>query len=231
MAMNFEDYHILVVDDDQRLRDLLARYLSENGYLVTAVASAEEADEHLSMVSFDLMILDVMMPGESGLEYAKRLIQSGSTLPILFLTAMSDTEDRIRGLEIGVDEYLPKPFEPKELLLRMRAILRRQKTIPVDKKNQNFYIGKWLFNIQKNTLKDNEKTVSLTSSEADILKFFLGRTGDVVSRDQILKHVGGASSARAIDIQITRLRQKLEDDARQPKHIQTIRNQGYILWV
>lgn len=229
--MSFEEYHILVVDDDQRLRDLLARYLSENGFLVTAVASAAEADEHLKLVAYDLMILDVMMPEESGLDYARRLIKAGSTLPILFLTAMSDTEDRIRGLEIGVDEYLPKPFEPKELLLRMRAILRRQKMIPTHKSDQTFYIGKWVFSPQKQTLKDTEKTVSLTASETEILRFLLAKAGEVVNRDQVLERVGGASSARAIDIQITRLRQKMEDDARQPKHIQTIRNQGYILWV
>ncbi len=229
--MTLEHAHILVVDDDQRLRALLARYLGESGYRVTAVASAAEAEEHMDVIHFDLMILDVMMPEESGLEFAQRLLEKGCTLPILFLTAMGDTEDRIKGLELGVDEYLPKPFEPKELLLRMRAILRRTQAMPPVAKSPRYYIGKWQFDARQGCLeKENEKS-QLTTTESALLKILLENAGQVVSRETLVEKLEGATSVRAIDVQITRIRRKLEEDMSHPKHIQTIRNQGYILWV
>ena len=226
-----EKTHILVVDDDQRLRDLLARYLTENDYRVTAVASAKEAEEHLGLIQFDLMILDVMMPEESGLDFAQRLLEAGSQLPILLLTAMGDTDARIKGFEIGVDEYLPKPFDPKELLLRMRALLRRTRAMPVVEKAPRYYIGQWAFDGRKGLLEKDGMSVSLTATEVAILKKMLLKAGQVVTREELMDISEEGASARAIDVQITRIRRKLEEDSRQPSHIQTIRNQGYILWV
>lgn len=229
--MSLEQAHILVVDDDERLRALLARYLGENDYRVTVAASSAEAEEQMGFIHFDLMILDVMMPEETGLEFAKRLIEAGCTLPILFLTAMGDTEDRIKGLELGVDEYLPKPFEPKELLLRIRAILRRSQSMPPVEKNTRYYIGSWQFDPRQGRLEKEGQTTPLTSTESALLKILLENTGHVVTREDLLEKLDGDMSLRAIDVQITRIRRKLEEDVKNPSHIQTIRNQGYILWV
>jgi two-component system phosphate regulon response regulator OmpR len=229
--MTLEQVHLLVVDDDERLRKLLARYLGENDFHVTTAASAAAAEEQMAFIQFDLIILDVMMPGESGLDFAKRLLERGCKIPILFLTAMGDTEDRIKGLELGVDEYMPKPFEPKELLLRIRAILRRAQAMPPVEKNIRYYIGSWQFDVRQGRLEKEDQSVQLTSTESMLLKILLEQAGQVVTREELLTKLEGASSLRAIDVQITRIRRKLGEDVKTPSHIQTIRNQGYILWV
>lgn len=220
--------HILIVDDDSRLRDLLRRYLSANGYRVSEASDTTEAEERLRGIIFDLLILDVMLPGEDGRSFAARLRQGGRDIPILMLTALGEAQDRISGLEAGVDDYMPKPFEPKELLLRVQAILRREGRLRAER---SIRFGPFLFDRGSKRLSREGDPVRLTSGEAALLFLLSARPGETLSREALAGNIGndGDTSGRAIDVQITRLRRKLETDPRNPVHLQTVRGEGYVL--
>ena len=230
--MTNQNAHILVVDDDQRLRQLLEQYLTGHGFSVQTAADAHQAQQLLNTQEFDAMILDVMMPGESGLDFTKRLKQNSSKptgdTPILLLTAMGDADDRIAGLEHGADDYLCKPFEPKELLLRLQTILRRHHT--TDKTPKRLKLGKLSFDPERSTLYEDDRPVNLTFAEAQLLTLLARNQGLPVSRDDLAKHGGVNLSPRTIDVQVTRLRKKIETNPRQPNYLKTVRHKGYILW-
>ena len=217
--------HILVVDDDQRIRDLLARFLQENGFRVTTAENAAVARANMRGLAFDVLVLDVMMPGETGMQLAESL-RKDQDIPILMLTARAEPEHRIRGLEIGVDDYLAKPFEPRELLLRLQNILSRHKRnlSPQDVVR----IGDFTFHIGRGELKQNGETVRLTERERDLLRQFAERPGTPISRLELAKQ-GTDGSERAVDVQINRLRRKIEVDPGNPVYLQTVRGKGYIL--
>jgi two-component system phosphate regulon response regulator OmpR len=218
--------HLLVVDDDERLRALLQRYLSGNGYRVSAAAGAAEARHLMGGMAFDLVILDVMMPGESGLDFAAGLRKT-STVPILMLTARGDPADRIRGLELGADDYLPKPFEPRELLLRVGSLLRRATPPPAPQAGP-VRMGEALFDPATQRLTRSGRPVKLTGAEATLLQLFAANAGRPFSRTDLCKRLGVALE-RSIDVQVTRLRRKIEDDPKLPLYIQTVRGIGYML--
>jgi two-component system phosphate regulon response regulator OmpR len=224
--------HLLVVDDDKRLRELLSKYLQEAHFLVTTAENSNQALHKLEQEPIDLMVLDIMMPGESGLEFTKSLRKNLNhtkhNVPILMLTALGETEHRITGLETGVDDYLGKPFEPKELLLRIERILARNgHTI---KKDAELRFGNKSFDPKSNTLKDNEEVIHLTSAELDLLHIFATNAGMTLSRDELAERCGVSLSPRTIDVQITRLRKKLELDPKKPHYLRTVRHKGYALW-
>ena len=221
-----EDPHLLVVDDDERLRELLQRYLSSNGFRVSAASDAESARALMKSMAFDLLILDVMMPGESGLDLA-RAIRASSQVPVMMLTARGDTEDRIAGLEHGADDYLPKPFEPRELLLRVSALLRRAAP-PARSAHAEVRLGECVFDPQRAQLRRKGKPVKLTSSEASLLQLFAANAGRAFSRADLCSRLGVALE-RSIDVQVTRLRRKIEDDPKLPLYLQTVRGVGYML--
>jgi two-component system phosphate regulon response regulator OmpR len=222
--------HILVVDDDTRLRELLKSFLSRSGFRVTAADSAKEARERLQSVDFDLIVLDVMMPGETGLDFAGALRKTAD-VPILMLTAMGDPKDRIAGLERGVDDYLGKPFEPRELLLRIQSVLRRGRPVAIppmpDQRLVTF--GPMEFDLQIGELKHKGKRVALTDTEIALLRALATRLGDVLSREQLARSVDGSINERAVDVQVTRLRRKIEPDPSFPRYLRTVRGQGYRL--
>ena len=218
--------HILVVDDDNRLRALLQRYLADNGFRVTVASGAAEARNQLSSFVFDLIVMDVMMPGESGLALTNSL-RKRSTVPILMLTAMGDTEHRINGLEIGADDYLPKPFEPRELVLRIRIILRR--TAVADAIPSALKIGSCRYDLLRETLFWGEDIVRLTTTEANLLKTLALNVTHVCNRIELAQACGLSGSDRSIDVQMTRLRKKLEPDPKNPRYLQTVRGHGYVL--
>jgi len=217
--------HILVVDDDSRIRDLLARYLREHGFHVTTAIDAASARSTMAGLSFDLLILDVMMPKESGLEFA-RSIRQDSQVPILMLTARAEPEQRIEGLETGVDDYLGKPFEPRELLLRVSNVLRRGANAP---SSGEVRMGEFVFHIARGELRREGDTIRLTERERDLLRYFAQRPGTPVSRHELAKD-GDAGGDRAVDVQINRLRRKIENDPANPVYLQTVRGKGYILY-
>jgi two-component system phosphate regulon response regulator OmpR len=217
--------HILVVDDDRRLRTLLSRYLAENGYRVSTAEHAAEARARLQGLDFDLLIVDVMMPGESGLELTQSL-RERSKVPILMLTAMGEAENRIEGLERGADDYLAKPFEPRELVLRIRSILARTRAASESAGTVAF--GDCTFDPARVELKRGGQIVRLTTTEANLLKTLARHAGQVLSREDLGRISGEAGSDRAIDVQVTRLRRKIEDDPRLPRYICTVRGQGYV---
>ncbi|MBR9973002.1 response regulator [Magnetospirillum sulfuroxidans] len=219
--------HILVVDDDDRLRQLLRKYLSDNGYLVSTAADAAEARAKLAMVEADLIVLDVMMPGEDGLSLTRHLRQSGA-IPILLLTAMGEIEDRIGGLESGADDYLTKPFEPRELLLRIASILRRSPKIDLGGAKL-LGLGACVWDMARAELRQGDEVVHLTTAERELLGILAEAAGQAVSRDDLANRTGNGANPRAIDVQVTRLRKKLEDDSRLPRYLQTVRGQGYML--
>ncbi|MDD3289132.1 MAG: response regulator transcription factor [Alphaproteobacteria bacterium] len=223
--------HLLVVDDDDRLRTLLRRYLTEQGMIVSTASSAVEARAMLQSLSYDLMVLDVMMPGESGLELTKSLRQavrpSGRNLPILLLTARGESEDRIAGFEVGADDYLGKPFEPRELLLRINAVLRRsQKAVATETRLK---LGKWIYDAQRDELCCGEEKVRLTDMEAGLMRILAADPGSVVSREVLAESGKGMINDRTIDVQVTRLRRKIEDDPKNPRYLITVRGEGYML--
>ena len=227
-----EAAHLLVVDDDARLRDLLQRFLAEQGFRVTAVADAAAARRALGAMMFDLVVLDVMMPGESGLSFADSLRREGNEVPILMLTARGAPEDRIAGLEHGVDDYLAKPFDPRELALRIRTILRRAappaptQALPA----APVQLGSRWFDVERAELRGPEGVVRLTGGEAALLQALARRAGEVLSREEIGAALGTPEAGeRAIDVQVTRLRRKVEADPREPRFIQTVRHRGYVL--
>jgi two-component system phosphate regulon response regulator OmpR len=219
------DAHILVVDDDERLRALLQRYLSQNGFRVSAAAGAEDARALMKSMAFDLLIVDVMMPGESGLELTRR-VRAASQIPILVLTARGEAEHRIEGLETGADDYLPKPFEPRELVLRCAALLRR--AAPPAQAHREIKMGQALFDPDRGELRRKGKPVRLTSSEAALMKLFAANAGRPFSRMDLCSRLG-VTLERSIDVQVTRLRRKIEEDPKLPLYIQTVRGVGYML--
>ena len=224
--MNKDLFHLLVVDDDDRIRDLVKQYLEENNFLVTTASNAEEAKKKLEIIKFDLLILDIMMPGESGLSLTKNVKKNNNT-PIILLTAKGETKDRIEGLELGADDYLGKPFEPKELLLRIKNILDKTKQLVIP---DEIYIGKTLINLKKLNIKINNQVKKINPQEKKVLEKMLGSPGKIFSRNDIGKIIN-ISKERTIDVMITRLRQKIESNPKQPKYLQTIRGSGYVLWI
>jgi two-component system phosphate regulon response regulator OmpR len=217
--------HILIVDDDQRIRDLLARYLFERGYRVSTATDVASARAAMRGLTFDLVILDVMMPGESGLALAREL-KAFSNIPICMLTAKAETEERIEGLEAGVDDYVAKPFEPRELLLRLQNILRRGQGASGPR--DEVKMGDFIFQVARGELKRNEETIKLTERERDLLRMFAQRPGMPIARHELAGD-DSTGSERAIDVQINRLRRKIESDPANPVYLQTVRGKGYIL--
>ncbi|WNK00729.1 response regulator [Thalassospiraceae bacterium LMO-JJ14] len=222
-----EKPHVLVVDDDDRLRSLLAKYLSDNGFMVTAAADAEEARRRMTSLAFDLIVLDLMMPGESGLEFAEKL-RVIDDIPILMLTAMSESEDRIRGLEKGGDDYLTKPFEPRELVLRIHSILKRAR--PEPDMPQELLFGDAVFSLDRGEMRRRGRRIHLTDVEVALLRALGATSGQVMSRDTLIAATDAGGEGRAIDVQVTRLRRKIERDPRAPRYLKTVRGKGYVLW-
>lgn len=218
--------HLLVIDDDVRLRDLLQRFLASNGYRVSAAQDAADARALMKSMAFDLFIVDVMMPGESGLDLT-RSIRAQTQTPILMLTARNETEDRIAGLEQGADDYLSKPFEPRELVLRVGALLRRAAP-PKQTAHGEVKMGDAVFDPQRAQLRRKGKPVKLTSSEAALLQLFAANAGRAFSRSDLCARLGVALE-RSIDVQVTRLRRKIEEDPKLPLYLQTVRGVGYVL--
>ena len=225
-----EAEHILVVDDDDRLRTLLGRYLRDNGYLVSTASTAAEARVKLDGMTFDLIVLDVMMPGESGVEFTRGLRRS-DTVPVLLLTAMTEPEDRIAGLESGADDYLTKPFEPRELLLRVATILRRTAATPPATPETYIVMGEIRYYPARDQLLWGDEPVRLTTAEADLLRVFAANPGEMMSRHTLSERLGGGASRRAIDVQIARLRRKIEPEPQNPRYLQTVWGRGYVLHV
>jgi two-component system phosphate regulon response regulator OmpR len=217
--------HILVVDDDARLRQLLHRYLVQNSYYVTTAAEAGEAKAKLKNLAFDLVVLDIMMPGQDGLSLTEEL-RRDSEVPILLLTARGAPEDRIAGLEAGADDYLPKPFEPRELLLRIATILRRVQAVRTD---DVLRFGPFTFNRRTGELRRDDEVVHLTTGEIALLQALAAKPGRALSRAELGDQGVVAGSDRAVDVQMARLRRKIEDDPRQPRYILTMRGSGYVL--
>jgi len=224
--MNKNIFHILVVDDDDRIRELVKQYLEENNFLVTTAIDAFDAKKKLNIIKFDILILDIMMPGKSGLSLTKEIRQN-NPIPIILLTAKGESSDRIKGLELGADDYLPKPFQAKELLLRIKNILSKiQSPFLADE----IYIGNALINLKKLNIKINNKTLKINPQEKIVLEKMLELPGKIFSRSDIGKIIN-ISKERTIDVMITRLRQKIEINPKNPKYLQTIRGSGYVLWI
>jgi len=224
--MNKNIFHILVVDDDDRIRELVKQYLEENNFLVTTATNAFDAKNKLDIIKFDILILDIMMPGKSGLSLTNEIKKVNPT-PIILLTAKGETADRIQGLELGADDYLGKPFEPKELLLRIKNILNKIQKPPTP---NEIYIGSALINLKKFNININNKMIKINPQEKKILGKMLEEPGKIFSRDDIGKIIN-ISKERTIDVMITRLRQKIESNPKNPKYLQTIRGSGYALWI
>ncbi|NJO33246.1 MAG: response regulator transcription factor [Rhodospirillales bacterium] len=219
--------HVLVVDDDQRIRDLLGRYLFENGFRVTTASDSVTARASMRGLSFDLVILDRMMPGEGGLELA-RALKTISPVPICMLTAKAEPEDRVEGLEAGVDDYVTKPFEPRELVLRLQNIMRRGQITAGPR--EEIRMGDFTFHIARGELKNGDENVKLTERERDLLRLFASRPGTPIARHELASD-DATGSERAIDVQINRLRRKIETDPGNPVYLQTVRGKGYILYI
>ena len=224
--MNKFNGHILVVDDDDGIRDLVKQYLSENNFLITTAKNAEEAKEKISIIKFDLIVLDIMMPGKTGLEFTLENKDKINT-PIILLTAKGEATERIKGLEVGADDYLPKPFEPKELILRIKNILNKTKS-----KNQKKIIefDNVKINLSKLLIIQNKKEFKINNTEKIILEKMINAPGQTFSRESIGKLID-LDKERSIDVIITRLRKKIEIDPKNPKYLQTIRGTGYVLWI
>ncbi len=229
--------HLLIVDDDTRIRALLQKYLLRNNYLATGARDAAHARRLLAGLSFDLIVLDVMMPGEDGISLTRH-IRAHAKTPVLLLTAKGEAADRIAGLEAGADDYLPKPFEPRELLLRINAILRRTpQAAPEATLPQVLILGPLRYDLERGELRRGDQPVRLTQTEATIMRFFCQNPGEVITREALVEHLGRDRAAhggmvgqeRAVDVQITRLRRKIEHDPKAPRHLQTVRGAGYIL--
>ena len=218
--------HILVVDDDDRIRSLVSKYLNEHGFLSFTAANAQEAKEILELGVFDALVVDVMMPGQDGREFTRALRAKNDT-PVLLLTAMGEVEDRVGGLESGADDYLTKPFDPRELVLRLQAILRRR---PQDKGAAKKYrIGRWLYDPQVPEIVDGNETLRLTDVEVNLLNALSRNPDAVLSREELAELCGVDAGERTIDVQVTRLRRKLEEDTKAPRYLQTVRGKGYLL--
>jgi len=220
--------HILVVDDDTRIIKLLKKFLQQNNFLVSTAISSTEAFELLENFVFDLIILDVMMPEITGLEFAEKIKESKKALPIIMLTALSEPEDRVKGLEAGAKDYLTKPFEPKELLLRINNLITSHSLYK--KEQQIARIGNYLYDLSTKNLTSNDQIVALSSTEQKLLDLLIASRNEVISRDDLSVKMGGLNP-RSIDVQIVRLRNKLEPDPKIPKYLKTIRNLGYALYI
>jgi two-component system phosphate regulon response regulator OmpR len=217
--------HILVVDDDDRIRSLLKDYLEDNNYIVSTADNAEEAKNKLEYFKFDLIILDVMMPGQNGYDLTKD-VKKKMKIPIILLTAKGEVENRIKGLELGADDYLGKPFEPKELLLRVKNIINKSTKINLSLEHS---VGNSKIDLNKMSISLNDKTTKINNSEKKVLIQMLSNPGKTFSREEISK-ISGINQERSIDVMITRLRQKIEINPKNPKYLQTIRGSGYVLW-
>ncbi len=217
--------HLLIIDDDRRLRRLIKKYLSDNGFQISEAGNAEETKSLLELFQFSLLIMDVMMPGQNGQDLTKELRANGFDTPILMLTAMGDIDNRISGLEAGADDYLSKPFDPKELLLRINNILKRQKQ---QETSVEIYFGDCCYNPKNHRLTQNGIPVLLTSAELELLKILVQKAGQTVTREDLAAMVE-TDNERVVDVQITRLRKKIETDIKKPLCIQTVRGQGYML--
>ena len=230
--MSTFDSHLLIIDDDERIRGLLKKFLIRAGFLVSAARDAAHARRILSGLDFDLIIMDVMMPGEDGISLTRSLRETMTT-PILLLTAKGETDDRITGFEAGADDYLPKPFEPKELLLRVNAILRRvPDTSAQDSAPKVLHLGQIRYDIERGEMWQGNDLVRLTGTESQLMKIFSACPGEAVSRAKLVEDLGrdrGQAQERAVDVQITRLRRKIEPNPKQPQYLQTVRGAGYML--
>ncbi len=230
--MSMDDPHLLIVDDDERIRGLLQKFLIRSGFLVTAARDAAHARRILAGLEFDMIVLDVMMPGEDGMSLCRDL-RSKITTPILLLTAKGETGDRIAGFEAGADDYLAKPFEPKELLLRINAILRRVPAAePAVVRPKTLQLGGIRYDIDRGEMWHGDTQVRLTATESHLMRIFAARPAEPFSRGQLVEELsrsGGQTQERAVDVQITRLRRKLEADPKQPRYLQTVRGSGYML--
>jgi two-component system phosphate regulon response regulator OmpR len=225
--MDNSKIHILIIDDDEKIRDLLKQYLKNNNFFVSTAINASDAEEKLKIIKFDLAIIDIMMPGKDGLQLTKE-IREKIDLPIILLTAKGEPEDRVRGLELGAEDYLPKPFEPKELLLRIKNVIKRIK------KNKHVItsikIGKVHVNIKKMEIQKEKKIIKINASEKILLENMISSAGKIFSREEISK-ITNLTQERSIDVLVTRLRQKIEPDPKNPKYLQTVRGTGYVLWL
>jgi len=226
--MTAEAPHILVVDDDNRLRELLRKYLTDQGFRVTVAGDAKQARERLAGLAFDLIVCDIMMPGESGLALTQSLRRE-SNVPILLLTAMGEAQHRIAGLEQGADDYLAKPFEPRELVLRMQSVLRRSRDLRAQTPHRLLRFGPHAFDLDRRELRRGQEEIRLTAAEAELLVALAQRAGEAVSREELSQQPSAEGSGRAVDVQITRLRRKIEPDPRFPRYLQTVRGRGYML--
>ena len=230
--MTAMDAHLLIVDDDERIRELLQKFLMRHGFLVSAARDAAHARRILAGLEFDLIVMDVMMPGEDGVSLTQSLRETLST-PILLLTARGETEHRIAGLEAGADDYLAKPFEPKELLLRINAILRRMPETPAAQAVPKIlHLGPIRYDIERGEMWQGDQLVRLTATESQLMRIFSACPGEPVSRAKLVEDLGrdrGQAQERAVDVQITRLRRKIETDPKQPRYLQTVRGAGYML--
>lgn len=220
--------HILVIDDDTRIRDLIARYLYEHGFMVMSAPDAAVARDILDHFSFDAMVVDVMMPGEGGLNFT-RFVRNTLNVPVILLTALGEANDRIKGLESGADDYLAKPFEPRELVLRLQALIRRSGTPDNTDKPTN--IGEWRFDPKRRELVSDQATITLTTGETTLLSTLCRTPGQIISRENLAKACDIDPHSRNVDVQITRLRRKLETDTRRPRYLQTVRGKGYVIHI
>ena len=233
--MSVDAPHILVVDDDERLRDLLKRYLQRNGYVVSVARDADHARRLLTMLAFDLLVVDVMMPGEDGLSFTAA-VRDEVDAPVLLLTARGGAEDRISGLEAGADDYLPKPYEPRELLLRIAAILRRSAepapALAGSDPPRTLSLGSCRYDLNRGELWRGDQPVKLTTAESAMMRALAREPNEAISRTRLLEEIGGGESVaqeRAIDVQVTRLRRKIEENPKSPRYLQTVRGAGYLL--
>lgn len=221
--------HILVVDDDARIRDLVSRYLHDHNFVVMGAKDGAQARILLQRFAFDVLVVDVMMPGETGLELTK-FVSERYGVPVILLTALGETDDRIAGLESGADDYLPKPFDPKELVLRLQAILRR--TARTEQGVKPFALGVWRYDPSREELRSHTGDVlGLTSAEMLLIKTLAMKAGSSVSREALAQALGADPNTRSIDVQVTRLRRKIEEDTKNPRYLQTVRGKGYVLRV
>jgi two-component system phosphate regulon response regulator OmpR len=225
--MDNSKIHILIIDDDEKIRDLLKQYLKNHNFFVSTAINASDAEKKLKIIKFDLAIIDIMMPGKDGLQLTKE-IREKIDLPIILLTAKGEPEDRVRGLELGAEDYLPKPFEPKELLLRIKNVIKRIR------KNKyvitSIKIGKAIINMRKMEIQKEKKIIKINASEKILLENMIGSAGKIFSREEISK-ITNLTQERSIDVLVTRLRQKIEPDPKNPKYLQTVRGTGYVLWL
>jgi two-component system phosphate regulon response regulator OmpR len=218
--------HILVVDDDQRLLELLKKFLEESGFRVTGASDTDQANAYMNGIHFDLLVIDIMMPGKTGIEWLIELRES-TTIPAIFLTALGETEDRIDGLSAGADDYLPKPFEPRELILRITRILDRSLTAPNG--YSDIIFGNFVFNLESRKLSKDEILIHLTTSEQDLLSCFANAPNKTLSREDLIELLEERMQGRSIDVAIARLRSKIENDPKQPYYLTTVRNLGWKL--